>query len=64
MNSFEDIRMAKTNDEISDATVKLEGAKECSIKKAARPPSNDTGMQFVCHGQKLPAQRLRQHSAI
>src|SRR5882762_968105 len=49
MNSFADIRTAKTNDEISDATVKLEGAKECSIKGAARPASNDIGMQFVCH---------------
>jgi hypothetical protein len=48
MNSFDDIRTAKTNDEISDATVKLEGAKECMIKRATRPLSDDVGMQYVC----------------
>jgi hypothetical protein len=49
MNSFDDIRTAKTNDETSDATVKLEGAKDCIIKGATRPASNDIGKQFVCH---------------
>jgi hypothetical protein len=49
LNFFDEIRTAKTNDEISDATVKLEGAKECSIKRATRPPSNEVGTQFVCH---------------
>jgi hypothetical protein len=49
LNSFADIRTAKTNDEISEAAVKLEGAKECSIKGATRPASNDIGIQFVCH---------------
>jgi len=49
LNSFADIRTAKTNGEIADTIVKLEGAKECMIKKAARPPSNDVGMQFVCY---------------
>jgi hypothetical protein len=49
MNSFGDIRATKTNDEISDATVKLEGAKECIIKRAIMPTTNEVGMQFVCH---------------
>jgi hypothetical protein len=49
MNSFGDIRAAKTNSEISDATVMLEGAKECIIKRATMPPTNEVGMQFVCH---------------
>jgi len=49
MNSFDDIRVAKTNDETSDAAVKFEGAKECAIQGATRPHSNETGMQFVCH---------------
>jgi hypothetical protein len=49
LNSFDDIRTAKTNDEISDAAVKLEGAKECSIKGATRLPSNEVGTEFVCH---------------
>jgi len=48
LNSFADIRTAKTNGVIADAIVKLEGAKECSIKKAS-PPSNEVGMQFVCY---------------
>lgn len=49
VNSFDDIRTAKTNGEISDAAVKLEGAKECIIKGAIRPPSKEVGTEFVCH---------------
>jgi hypothetical protein len=49
LNSFDDIRTAQTNGETSDATVKLEGAKECMIKRAARPASNQVGTEFVCH---------------
>lgn len=49
LNSFDDLRAAKTTDETSDATLKLEGAKECLIKKVTRPASNDVGTQFVCH---------------
>jgi hypothetical protein len=49
LNSFADIRTAKTNSEIPDATVKLEGAKECMIKGATRLPSNEVGTQFMCH---------------
>ncbi|PYT49714.1 MAG: hypothetical protein DMG44_09500 [Acidobacteria bacterium] len=49
LNSFADIRTAKTNGEISDAIVKLEGAEECMIKGAAKPPSNEVGTEFVCY---------------
>jgi len=49
LNSFDELRTAKTNDEASDAAMKLEGAKECAINKTTRPSSNDTGVQFVCH---------------
>jgi hypothetical protein len=48
-NSFEDIRSTKTNEESSDAAVKLEGAKECFINEAAKLHSTDVGTQFVCH---------------
>jgi hypothetical protein len=66
MNSFDDIREAKTNDTISAATVKLEGAKECIIKGATRPPSNEVGMQFVCHWPETsgPAAEIRFHDLI
>lgn len=48
-NSFEDIRSTKTSDEISDAAVKLDGAKECFVNQATKPSSTDIGTQFVCH---------------
>ncbi len=62
LNSFDEIRTAKTNDEISDATVKLEGAKECSIKRAARPPSNEVGMQFMCYWPETSGQAAETRS--
>ncbi len=49
VNSFDDIRTTQTNGETSDAAVKLEGAKDCVVKKAARPASNEVGTEFVCH---------------
>jgi hypothetical protein len=49
MNSFEDIHAAKTNGEKSDVEVKLEGATECLVNRAARPHSTDVGEQFVCY---------------
>jgi hypothetical protein len=49
MTSFEDIHAAKTNDQISDVGVKLEGATECLVNQATRPHSTDVGAQFVCH---------------
>lgn len=49
MSSFKDIHSAKTNDEISDVDVKLEGATDCLVNRAARLHSTDDGAQFVCH---------------
>ena len=49
MSSFEEMRAAKTNDEKADAAVKLEGATECLVNRAARARSTDVGEQFVCH---------------
>src|ERR1700682_2337867 len=56
MNSFGDLRAAKTNGEASDATVKLEGAKDCIVKKAARSASNEVGTEFVCHWPETSGQ--------
>ena len=56
MNSFGDLRAAKTNGETSDATVKLEGAKDCIVKKAAKPASNEVGTEFVCHWPETSGQ--------
>jgi hypothetical protein len=53
MNSFEDIRTANTNGESSDATVKLEGARECVIKPATKPSSNGVGTEFVCYWPEI-----------
>jgi hypothetical protein len=46
--AFEDIRAAKTNDAISSASVKLEGATECLVNRATKSRSSDEGLQFVC----------------
>jgi hypothetical protein len=56
MNSFDDLRAAKTNGEPSDATIKLEGAKDCIVKKAARSASNEVGTEFVCHWPETSGQ--------
>jgi len=66
MNSFDDIRTPKTNDEMSDATVKLEGAKKCIIKGTTRPNSKEVGMEFVCHWPETsgPAAEIRFHDLI
>jgi hypothetical protein len=49
LNSFEDIRTARANDEASDATLKLAGASQCVIKPAAKPSSPEVGTEFVCY---------------
>jgi len=61
LNSFADFRTAKTDGETANVIVKLEGAKECSIKGAARPPSNEVGTQFVCYWRETsgPAAETR-----
>jgi len=48
VNGFEDIRTVKS-DEKAGATVKLEGAKECTVKGALGSPSDSRGTQFVCY---------------
>jgi len=55
LNSFDDLHAAKTGDETSGAAMKLEGAKECIVKRATKPASNDTGIQFVCLWQETSA---------
>jgi hypothetical protein len=61
MNSFEDLQAAKTNGEESDVAVKLEGATECLINRAAKPHSTDFGQQFVCYWSESsgPAAKVR-----
>ena len=56
LNSFDDIRTAKTNGEIPDAAAKLAGAKECLIRRAANPPSHEVGTEFVCHWPETSGQ--------
>ena len=56
LNSFDDIRTGKANGETSDAAAKLEGAKECLIKRAAKPPSSEVGTEFVCHWPETSGQ--------
>jgi len=47
-NAFEDIRAAQS-DGMAGATVKLGGAKECTVKRALGSPPDHTGTQFVCY---------------
>jgi hypothetical protein len=47
--AFEDIRKANADGAASDATVKLEGAKECTIKGPAGANSAQGATQFVCY---------------
>ncbi|MGB9431796.1 MAG: hypothetical protein WBQ89_06105 [Candidatus Acidiferrum sp.] len=46
-NAFEDIRSVKS-DETAPATVKLEGAKACTVNGALPSHTDPTGTQFVC----------------
>jgi len=48
-NSFEDIRAAKTNGVMSDATVTLTGAAECGVNPTSKSHSNVLGMEYVCY---------------
>jgi len=47
--AFAGIRTAKGNDGTTDVTVRLAGAKQCSVKEAFGPRSNGLGTQFVCY---------------
>jgi hypothetical protein len=48
VRAFADIRTAKGNDGTTEVTVRLAGAKECSLKEAPRSQSHGLGTQFVC----------------
>ena len=48
-SAFEDIRTGKSSDGTSAITVKLAGAKECSVNAATGSPSHDVGTQYVCY---------------
>jgi CO dehydrogenase/acetyl-CoA synthase delta subunit len=49
VNAFEDIRTVKSDGGASGTTVKLGGAKGCTVKEAAEPSLNQIGTQFVCY---------------
>ena len=49
VGAFAGIRTAKGNDEV---TVRLAGAKQCSVKEAPGSQSNGLGTQFVCYWQE------------
>ena len=49
MNSFKDLRAAKTTGGLSEATIKLAGAGECSVNATLKSHSNDAGTQYVCY---------------
>jgi hypothetical protein len=48
-DSFAGIRTAKGNGGTSDVTLRLAGAKQCSVKESSRALSRDLGVQFVCY---------------
>jgi len=49
VEAFAGIRTAKGNDRTTDATVRLAGAKQCSVKEAPGSPSRGLGTQYVCY---------------
>jgi hypothetical protein len=49
VGAFAGIRTAKGNDGTTEVTVRLAGAKQCSVKEALRSQSNGLGTQFVCY---------------
>lgn len=49
VEAFAGIRAAKGNDGTSEATLKLAGAKQCSVKEAAGAQTSGLGTQFVCY---------------
>lgn len=54
-NAFEDLRAVKSKEVATAATVKLGGAKECSIKSASVSRSNRVGTEFVCYWRETSA---------
>jgi hypothetical protein len=49
VGAFAGIRTAKGNDGTTEVTVRLAGAKQCSVKEAPGSQSNALGTQFVCY---------------
>ena len=47
--AFSGIHTAKGNDGTAEATIRLAGAKQCSVKEAPRSQSHGLGTQFVCY---------------
>jgi hypothetical protein len=47
--AFEGIRVAKASGGMSDATVKLAGAAECTVNATAKSHSTELGVQYVCY---------------
>jgi len=48
-DGFAGIRTGKGNGGTSEVTLRLAGAKQCSVKEAPRSPSRGLGVQFVCY---------------
>ena len=49
VDAFAGIRAAKGNDGTTDVTLRLAGAKQCSVKQAPSSQSHGLGTQFVCY---------------
>ena len=49
VGAFAGIRTAKRNDGTTEVNVRLEGAKQCSVKEALRSQPNGLGTQVVCY---------------
>src|SRR5277367_313648 len=54
-SAFEDLRAAKGSAGISEATVKLVGAAECTVSTLSKSSSNELGTQYVCYWQEVSA---------
>jgi hypothetical protein len=51
---------AQGNDGSAEVTVKLPGAKQCSVKEAAESKSNGPGTQFVCYWRENSASAAKE----
>ena len=49
VNSFKDLRAAKTTGGLTETTIKLARAGECSVNATSKSRSNDAGTQYVCY---------------
>jgi hypothetical protein len=61
VGAFAGVRTTKGNDGTTEVTVRLAGAKQCSVKEAPGPPSRGLGTQFVCYWRETssPAAETR-----